>query len=102
MDDIGTQWWSLDNIKNIPDECEEAHPNSINNEIEGESDKYLIFADYLIWCYAWAICCSDGRNRGRIALVGGDPDRFIAESFGDFVAFELLDAIDIHPGGSGA
>ncbi|WP_434403290.1 SMI1/KNR4 family protein [Sphingobium sp. DN12] len=95
MDDIGVTWWSIKNIKNIPDECPTS-PGDINPLIEEESDKYLIFSDFLIWCYAWAICCSEGENRGKIALIGGSPDCFVADDFRQFVALELADSITIH------
>ena len=81
-DDEDVIWWSPGRIRNIPQEYE--HP--INNaEIASEADRYLFFADYMIWCWAWAICCGDGKNRGRIAFIGDDPDRFVADSFTDFV-----------------
>jgi len=100
MDDIGTQWWSLAEIKAIPDECPDGPPGQINDEIEREKQKYLIFSDYLIWCYAWAICCSDGPNRGKVALIGGLPDAFVAGSFREFLRLQLSDAREIHQGAS--
>ncbi len=100
MDDIGTQWWSPNEIKSISDECRDAPPGQINPEIENEKDFYLVFSDYLIWCYAWAICCSDGPNHGRVALIGGLPDAFVADSFCDFLRLELSDAHEIHLGAS--
>ncbi|MDF0546481.1 SMI1/KNR4 family protein [Sphingobium sp. H39-3-25] len=100
MDDIGTQWWSAPEIKSLPDECPDGSPGNTNPDIEQERDQCLVFADYLIWCYAWAICCSDGPNRGKIALIGGSPDMFVADSFRDFLRLELVDAIEIHGGPS--
>lgn len=95
MDDVGTSWWSIENVKNVPDECS-TPPGKINPKIEMESDKYLIFADYLIWCYAWAICCSESANRGKIALIGGMPNDFVADDFRQFVALEFADSRAIH------
>ena len=80
-DDAGTIWWPLDRIRNIP---EEYRSGSSNPAIATEAAAYLFFADYLAWCWAWAICCSDGPNRGRVAFIGG-PDGFVADSFSDFV-----------------
>lgn len=97
-DHIGTQWWTINEIKNIPDECPDGPVGGPNPEIEAERDYYLVFADFLIWCYAWAICCSDGPNRGRVALIGGAPDGFVADSFREFVALELTDDACIHIG----
>jgi hypothetical protein len=102
MDDIGTQWWAAGEIKSIADECPDGPPGRVNDEIEREKHAYLIFSDYLIWCYAWAICCSDGPNHGRIALIGGPPDAFVADSFRQFLLLELTDDLSIHPGARGA
>ena len=98
MDDIGTQWWAARDIKSIADECPEGSPGKLNADIERESAQYLVFADYLMWCYAWAICCSEGHNRGKIALIGGAPDMFVADSFRDFLKLEMGDALEIHGG----
>lgn len=100
MDDIGTQWWAASEIKSITDECPDGPPGQINHEIEQEKDAYLVFSDYLIWCYAWAICCSNGPNRGKIALIGGLPDTFVANNFRDFLLLELTDDLAIHQGPS--
>jgi hypothetical protein len=100
MDDIGTQWWAPGDIKSISDECPDGPPGQINPEIEQEKDAYLVFSDYLIWCYAWAICCSNGPNRGKIALIGGLPDTFVADNFRDFLLLELTDDLAIHQGPS--
>jgi hypothetical protein len=98
MDDIGTAWWTLADIKNIPDECGEHMLGGRRNPaVMAEESRYLVFADFLVWCYAWAICCSDGEHRGKIALVGAG-DRFVADSFAHFVELELNDAHAIHPG----
>src|SRR5215475_7382671 len=76
-----TTWWSLDRIRNIVEEYE--HP--IRNEvIARDAARYLLFADYSIWCWAWAIACGDDENRGRVAVISGD-DRFVADSFSEFV-----------------
>lgn len=96
-DEIVTAWWTLNEIRNIPDECgKEMLSGRRDPAIVAEEDHYLIFADFLIWCYAWAICCSDSEHRGKIALVGGD-DRFVADSFAQFVEMELNNDSGIHP-----
>lgn len=90
----GTQWWAPSEIKNLADECPDWPPDS--PQIDGERDKYLVFADFLIWCYAWAICCSDGPNRGKVALIRGARDGFVADSFRAFLRMELTDDLWIH------
>jgi hypothetical protein len=82
MDNNLTDWWCLPRIKNIPPEYKY---NLKNSDAESASDKYLFFADYCIWCSAWAIDCSSGANRGRIISVDGVHDRFVADSFSEFV-----------------
>jgi len=101
MDDIGTAWWTLDDIKNIPDECgDDMRGGPRCPATAAEEAKYLVFADFLIWCYAWAICCSDGEDRGKIALIG-DGECFVADSFAHFVELELNRDPSIHPGAAG-
>jgi hypothetical protein len=81
VDQNCTEWWSLRRIKNIPDEYEHALTNT---EIEKDAAAYLFFADFMIWCMAWAICCQPGVNYGRVVVISGS-DRFAADSFGEFV-----------------
>jgi hypothetical protein len=101
MDEFNTTWWTLDQIRNIPDECSgEMLDEARNPAVVAEEKQYLVFADYLIWCYAWAICCSDGEHRGKVVLIG-DGDPFIARSFAHFVELLLNDGRAIHPGGAG-
>ncbi len=76
----GTRWWPLGDIKSIHEESK-AHSYW---EAEAGDDKRLLFADYLIWCWAWAVDCSDGPNRGRVLLVS-DANHYVADSFDDFL-----------------
>ena len=86
-DDAHTIWWPPSRVRNIPDEYE--HPIE-NAAIAAEADAYLFFADYMIWCWAWAVCCSDGPNRGKVACIA-DPEGFVADSFTQFVERYLRD-----------
>jgi hypothetical protein len=92
MDEMNGTWWPVDCIRNVPDEYETPLQDS---RIEANAGKYLIFADYMIWCWAWAICCSDDEDRGRIAVIGGSPDRIIADSFGEFVGRYIEDSASL-------
>lgn len=88
IDADNTTWWTLAWIKNIPEE----YKHEISDpEIAASAGTYLFFADYSIWCWAWAIACGDDENHGRIALIGGLPDRFVAESFDEFVSLYVKD-----------
>lgn len=82
-----TAWWALDRIQSIRDEYKDGTGSPA---IAAEPDAYLFFADYMIWCWAWAVCCSEGPNRGRIAFIG-TPDGFVADSFSEFVERYLRD-----------
>lgn len=87
-DDELTTWWPLGRIRSLPDE----YDYKIDDRgVAAEADTYLFFADYIIWCWAWAVCCSEGPNRGRVALIGGAPDGFVADSFTEFVERYLHD-----------
>ena len=86
-DAVFSSWWPLERIKSIPDEYE----FDLKNEaVRDESKRYLFFADYMVWAMAWAINCSEDENRGRI-VVFSDGERFIADSFSDFVDQYLRD-----------
>ncbi len=97
MDNRGIIWWRPECIKSVPDECGTPTPREqLNPEIESEAHQYLVFADYLCWCYAYAICCSDGPHRGKVALVGIQPDRFVASSFSTFLDLAAADSDRLH------
>jgi hypothetical protein len=91
MDGEITDWWSLDRICNIPGD----YRQEVSEPIASEAAAYLFFADYMMWCWAWAVCCSDGPNRGRVALIGADPDGFVADSFTGFVERYLRNPVDM-------
>jgi hypothetical protein len=49
-------------------------------------NKYLLFVDYAISCWNWAICCGSDDVRGKVAVLGGPHDDIVvAGSFSDFV-----------------
>lgn len=77
--EMGT-WWPLERIRNLPDEegC------GRDPELPSEGARYLLFADFLIWSSAWAICCEPGSCYGRVVRVS-DTIRVVADSFTDFV-----------------
>ena len=95
-DHIGTQWWALDEIKSVAEECPDWPPKHLGLEVKQEPDQYLVFADFLIWCYAWAICCSNSENRGKVAIVGSGHNCIVAGSFREFLVLELADSLEIH------
>jgi hypothetical protein len=75
-------WWDFKRIKNIPDE----YSHELAPAIAGQAHKYLFFADYSFWCWAWAISCADDETRGSVARIGDSRyDKIVASSFSDFV-----------------
>lgn len=84
-----TIWWPPDRVKNIPDEYEYPTGNPLISQKKAPT--YLFFADFMIWCCAWAICCEEGPDRGKVAVIGGHPDHFVADSFTEFVIAYVAD-----------
>ncbi len=78
---ILADWWPLERIKNLVDEYE--HPIT-DAAIAGDAAAYIFFADYAVWCGAWAINCGDSENRGRVIVISPDT-RIVADSFDEFV-----------------
>lgn len=74
-------WWPVSRIKNIPEE----YGQVVGEPIAKNASKHLFFLDYSIWCWAWAISCADDETRGKVALIGGSPDGYVADSFTEFV-----------------
>lgn len=88
MDQQNVEWWIPERIKNIPDEYE----NHLDNaSVRDEPHTYLFFADMAIWCWAWAINCGPGSNRGRVVVIGMRDDPFVASSFAEFVDLFIED-----------
>lgn len=85
-------WWGADRICNLPDGYEGAVKNAA---VADRSAVYILFADWALWCGAWAICCGDSADRGRIMVINGGDDRFVADSFDDFVDWYMQDVSDL-------
>lgn len=74
-------WWPISRLKNIPEE----YGQTVGEQIASSASKHLFFLDYSIWCWAWAISCADDETRGKVAIIGGSPDGYVADSFTEFV-----------------
>jgi len=48
----------------------------------------LVFADYLIWSWAFVI---DVRGDGSVSIIGGGAPERVASSFGDFLRLFIDD-----------
>jgi hypothetical protein len=83
-----TEWWPLSRIKTISKEYE--HPVQ-NVAVVGREHQYLVFADGYLWCWAWAIACTEDEHHGRVVLLNGAGDPFVAPSFTAFVDAWITD-----------
>jgi len=79
-----TTWWELDRIKSLEEEYEGSKYLKKNPEFLKDASSYIVFVDYLIWSWSWAICCKPGDNYGRIVQLLG-PIEFVSNSFEEFV-----------------
>ncbi len=90
-DEGDATWWSPERVRNIPDEYEHSLKNGV---IAAQAACCLFFADYLIWCWAWAICCAPGEDYGKVALISVGED-WVADSFGDFAQAYTRDPMSV-------
>jgi hypothetical protein len=90
-DNDDVTWWPPSRIKNIPDE----YAVPINDRrLAAQAPTCLFFADYFIWASAWVICCGEGGDRGKVALIGAS-DRIVAGSFTEFVRAYVTDPLSV-------
>ncbi len=90
MDDYNA-WWGLERIRSVLEEFDDQSPSILATDPR----KTLIFADHMIWCWAWAICCDGGHNHGRIMVIG--PDRWVADNFSEFVDRYVAEQQSLYP-----
>ena len=82
-----TTWWEVSRI---------ASEQTMNGEaliVDGDPanpHRYLLFADHMIWAWAWAIACGETDQRGNIMEIG-DRNRIVADNFATFVALNIAD-----------
>ena len=58
---------------------------------------FYVFADYLQWCYGYAIQLGKGVERNDVVLIGGLTTPVVANSFTEFMSLYMMDSSDIHP-----
>jgi hypothetical protein len=94
QDDEGFSFWHLERIKTL---AEEASSKGQRAWVAGP-DTYLLFCDYLSWCWAYAIKighqsgCGDG-----IYLVCCSEPLKIADTFTDFTHLYLEKSDKLYP-----
>ena len=87
-DDELVLWWPVARLRNLPEEYPQG---SANPEVVRDAKRYIFFADYSIWCWAWAIYCQEGAHYGKVMVIGVAGDPVVADSFTDFVEGYLRD-----------
>lgn len=87
-----TNWWPYERLQTVAEGYE--HP--LTGLVARYRDSLLLFADYSIWCFAWAINCAPGDDYGKVAVIG-DTDRFVADSFDRFVSKYIEEGLSVFP-----
>jgi hypothetical protein len=76
-------------------ECAE---HSLSPPEVAEKDSYFVFADYLQWCWAYAIRLSSNPSEPNPVIhVGTIRPKIVAPSFGGFVNSYIHDAKSLYP-----
>ncbi len=81
-------WWPIERLRPMPAEYQKPVGDP---EVAATAASWLFFADFSDWSWAWAINCGEGEQRGQVALIGGEPDRIVADSFSNFVERHFTD-----------
>ncbi len=87
VDQNCTAWWPLACIKSLSEKYE--HPIK-DPRIAALAKSSIFFADYMVWCGAWAVACAPGEDYGRVFVIS-EGERFVAESFAEFVGLYIED-----------
>lgn len=89
-----TNWWPFESLCTVA----EGYEHELAPAISRYRDKLVLFADYSIWCWGWAINCAAGVDQGKVAVIAGNAhDRFVADSFGSFVNKYVEDDASVFP-----
>lgn len=87
-----TNWWPFENIKSIA----EYYKMPLVGAVAENEGKLILFADFSIWCWGWAVNCAPGIDYGRVMVIGGS-ERYVADSFDEFVAAYIRDWTSVAP-----
>lgn len=87
-DDALIRFWSLNEVKPIP---EEAPAFSASSYIE-DAESLFVFADFCIWSHAYAIRLSPTEASNPIIVIGAETPTRMFDSFSELVSNYLTDA----------
>lgn len=84
-DNEGFAFWPLRQLKTVPEETKD-YSNF------DDADTYFVFADYLIWSWAYAIRLSrDLSQENTVIGIGWNSPKRMAKSFSDFIELYFVD-----------
>jgi hypothetical protein len=94
-DPTGFSFWPLARVKNVSEEY--AKHSTALPEVPDPNSSF-VFADYLQWCWAYAIHLGDSPSEPNpIIHVGTVHPKVVAGSFNEFVELYLRDARELYP-----
>jgi hypothetical protein len=87
-----TNWWPFESLQSVA----EGYEWPLAEPVAGYEGKLILFADFSIWCWAWAINCAPGADYGKIMVIGGG-ERFVADGFDEFATKYIHDWASVAP-----
>lgn len=89
MDDALIRFWSLNEVKPMPEEA----PAYADPAYIQDPKSLFFFADYSIWCHAYAIrLSSNSETANPVIVIGGEKPTRMYDSFSELVSDYLTDA----------
>jgi hypothetical protein len=86
-DDALISFWSLSEVKPIPEEA----PEFARGSYVEEAESLFLFADFSIWAHGYAIRLSSSREPNPVIVIGGEKPVRVFDSFSDLVSNYLID-----------
>jgi hypothetical protein len=93
-DKNGFSFWQLERVK--PASGETQKNKSLLLSVE-QPDHYFLFADYLQWCWAYAIRLGPDTCPNDVILVGTLKPQKAASTFSEFLELYFRDAKELYP-----
>jgi len=87
-----TNWWPFSCLTSVAD----GYKQCLVTEVAGYRNQMILFADYSIWCWGWAINCAPGLDYGKVAAIGVG-DCFVCDGFTEFVDAYTANPFSVGP-----
>jgi SMI1 / KNR4 family (SUKH-1) len=78
--------------------CEMQFGEAFDTSYPHVPNGFFVFADFLQWCYGYAIQLGTGAEQNVVVLIGGLTCLVVANSFSEFIEMYLRDDPKLHPG----